>query len=235
MSNIIVQKYGGTSVADPKRISEVAKRIVDYRRKRFDLVVVVSALGDTTNDLLKLAFQITRSPSEREIDMLISTGEQISVALLAMAIHKLKYEAISFTGAQIGIITDSSHTRARIIRINTARIRRELAQKKIVIIAGFQGVDLSKEITTLGRGGSDLTAVALAKALKAKFCEIYTDVEGIYTADPRIVTRARKLENISYDEMLEMASLGAQVLQTRCVELAKDLIFPLLSDQVLPR
>ncbi len=221
MSNIIVQKYGGTSVADPKRISEVAKRIVNYRRKRFDLVVVVSALGDTTDDLLKLAFQITRSPSEREIDMLISTGEQISVALLAMAIHKLKYEAISFTGAQVGIITDSSHTRARIIRINTARIRRELAQKKIVIIAGFQGVDLSKEITTLGRGGSDLTAVALAKALKAKFCEIYTDVEGIYTADPRIVTRARKLENISYDEMLEMASLGAQVLQTRCVELAK--------------
>ena len=221
MSNIIVQKYGGTSVADPKRISEVAKRIVDYRRKRLDLVVVVSALGNTTNDLLKLAFQITRSPSEREIDMLISTGEQISVALLAMAIHKLKYEAISFTGAQVGIITDSSHTRARIIRINTARIKRELAQKKIVIIAGFQGVDLSKEITTLGRGGSDLTAVALAKALKAKFCEIYTDVEGIYTADPRIVTRARKLENISYDEMLEMASLGAQVLQTRCVELAK--------------
>ena len=228
MSNIIVQKYGGTSVADPKRISEVAKRIVNYRRKRFDLVVVVSALGDTTDDLLKLAFQITRSPSEREIDMLISTGEQISVALLAMAIHKLKYEAISFTGAQVGIITDSSHTRARIIRINTARIRRELAQKKIVIIAGFQGVDLSKEITTLGRGGSDLTAVALAKALKAKFCEIYTDVEGIYTADPRIVTRARKLENISYDEMLEMASLGAQVLQTRCVELAKRFNIPII-------
>ena len=228
MSNIIVQKYGGTSVADPKRISEVAKRIVDYRRKRFDLVVVVSALGDTTNDLLKLAFQITRSPSEREIDMLISTGEQISVALLAMAIHKLKYEAISFTGAQVGIITDSSHTKARIIRINTARIRRELAQKKIVIIAGFQGVDLSKEITTLGRGGSDLTAVALAKALKAKFCEIYTDVEGIYTADPRIVTGARKLENISYDEMLEMTSLGAQVLQTRCVELAKRFNIPII-------
>lgn len=228
MSNIIVQKYGGTSVADPKRISEVAKRIVNYRRKRFDLVVVVSALGDTTDDLLKLAFQITRSPSEREIDMLISTGEQISTALLAMAIHKLKYEAISFTGAQVGIITDSSHTRARIIRINTARIRRELAQKKIVIIAGFQGVDLSKEITTLGRGGSDLTAVALAKALKAKFCEIYTDVEGIYTADPRIVTRARKLENISYDEMLEMASLGAQVLQTRCVELAKRFNIPII-------
>ena len=228
MSNIIVQKYGGTSVADPKRISQVAKRIVSYRRKDYDLVIVVSALGDTTDELLKLAYQISRFPSEREIDMLISTGEQISVALLAMAIHKLRYQAISFTGAQVGIITDSSHTKARIIRINTAKIRRELAQKKIVIIAGFQGVDLSKEITTLGRGGSDLTAVALAKVLKAKSCEIYTDVEGIYTADPRIVPQARKLENISYDEMLEMASLGVQVLQTRCVELAKRFNIPII-------
>lgn len=228
MSNIIVQKYGGSSVADPKRISQVAKRVVAYRRKGYELVVTVSALGDTTDDLLSLAHKITRFPSEREVDMLISTGEQISAALLAMAIHKLGYEAISFTGAQVGIITDSSHTKARILRINTATIRRELAQKKIVIVAGFQGRDLSRQITTLGRGGSDLTAVALAKALKAKSCEIYTDVEGVYTADPRIVPEARKLDSVSYDEMLEMASLGAQVLQTRCVELAKRFNIPII-------
>jgi len=228
MSNIIVQKYGGSSVADIKRISRVAKRIVKYRRKGHDLVVVVSALGDTTDDLLKLAHKITHSPSEREMDMLISTGEQISVALLAMAIHKLGYEAISFTGAQVGIITDSSHTKARIIKINTGRVRKELAKKKIVIVAGFQGIDLSREITTLGRGGSDLTAVALAQALGAKCCEIYTDVEGIYTADPRMVKRARKLENISYDEMLEMASLGAQVLQARCIQVAKRFNIPIM-------
>ncbi|MBL7085135.1 MAG: aspartate kinase [Candidatus Omnitrophica bacterium] len=228
MSNIIVQKYGGSSVAEPKRILKVAKRIVSYRRKGYDLVIVVSALGDTTDELLKLAYKISRSPSEREIDMLISTGEQISVSLLAMAIHKLGYEAISFTGAQAGIITDSTYTRARIIRINSVKIRKQLAQKRIVIVAGFQGVDLSREITTLGRGGSDLTAVALAKVLKAKSCEIYTDVEGIYTADPRIVRGARKLESISYDEMLEMASLGAQVLQTRCVELAKRFNIPII-------
>ncbi|MBU4140416.1 MAG: aspartate kinase [Candidatus Omnitrophica bacterium] len=228
MSNIIVQKYGGTSIASPKRISIVARRIVGYRRKGYDLVVVVSALGDTTDDLLKLAYKITPSPSERELDMLISTGEQTSVALLAMAIHKLGYEAISFTGAQVGIITDSSHTKARIIKINTARIKRELAQKRIVIVAGFQGVDLLREITTLGRGGSDLTAVALGKVLKAKSCEIYTDVEGVYTADPRIVPQARKLQSLSYDEMLEMASLGAQVLQTRCVELAKRFNIPII-------
>ncbi|MFC1631494.1 aspartate kinase [Candidatus Omnitrophota bacterium] len=228
MANIIVQKYGGSSVAGPERISQVAKRIVGYRRRGYDLVVAVSALGDTTDELLKLAHRINRAPAEREIDMLISTGEQISVALLAMAIHKLGYQAISFTGAQVGIITDSSHTKARIIKINTARIKRELTQKKIVIVAGFQGMDLSREITTLGRGGSDLTAVALAQALKAKSCEIYTDVEGIYTADPRIVPKAHKLESVSYDEMLEMASLGAQVLQTRCVELAKRFNIPII-------
>ena len=228
MSNIIVQKYGGTSIAGPKRISIVARRIVSYRRKGYDLVVVVSALGDTTDDLLKLAYKITTSPSERELDMLISTGEQTSVALLAMAIHKLGYEAISFTGAQVGIITDSSHTKARIIKINASRIKRELAQKRIVIVAGFQGIDLLREITTLGRGGSDLTAVALGKVLKAKACEIYTDVEGVYTADPRIVPQARKLQSLSYDEMLEMASLGAQVLQTRCVELAKRFNIPII-------
>jgi len=228
MPNIIVQKYGGTSIANPKRISIVARRIVSYRRKGYDLVVVVSALGDTTDDLLKLAYKITPSPSERELDMLISTGEQTSVALLAMAIHKLGYEAISFTGAQVGIITDSSHTKARIIKINASRIKRELARKRIVIVAGFQGVDLLREITTLGRGGSDLTCVALSKVLKAKSCEIYTDVEGVYTADPRIVPQARKLQSLSYDEMLEMASLGAQVLQTRCVELAKRFNIPII-------
>lgn len=228
MSNIIVQKYGGTSVADPNRIAQVAKRIIKYRRKGEGLVVVVSALGDTTDNLLKLAYQVSRSPSEREMDMLISTGEQISVALLAMALHNLGYEAISFTGAQVGIITDSSHTRARIIKINTSRIKKELAKNKIVIVAGFQGMDLSREITTFGRGGSDLTAVALARALRAKRCEIYTDVEGVYTADPRIVPRARKLNNISYDEILEMASLGAQVLQARCVQVAKRFNIPII-------
>lgn len=228
MSNIIVQKYGGTSVADPDRISQVAKRIIKYRHKGEGLVIVVSALGNTTDNLLKLAYQISRSPSEREMDMLISTGEQISVALLAMAIHNLGYQAISFTGAQVGIITDSSHTRARIITINTTRIKKELANNKIVIVAGFQGMDLSSEITTLGRGGSDLTAVALARALRAKCCEIYTDVEGIYTADPRIVPEAKKLDNISYDEILEMASLGAQVLQARCVQVAKRFNIPVI-------
>ncbi|MBN3038147.1 MAG: aspartate kinase [Candidatus Omnitrophica bacterium] len=227
-SNIIVQKYGGSSVANPKRIAAVAKRIVGYHKKGHDVVVVVSALGDTTDELLKLVRKITRTPSEREIDMLISTGEQISVALLAMAIHRLGYEAKSFTGAQVGIITDSTHTKARIIKINTSTIKRQLAQKNIAIVAGFQGVDVSKEITTLGRGGSDLTAVALAKALKARSCEIYTDVEGIYTADPRIEPKARKLDNVCYDEMLEMASLGAQVLQTRCVELAKRFNIPIV-------
>lgn len=227
MPNIMVQKYGGTSVADPERIRNVAERVVKYRRKGYRMVVVVSALGDTTDELLELAHKINDTPSERETDMLISTGEQISVALLAMAIHKLGYEAISFTGAQVGIITDSTHTKAKIIKINTSRIRKELAQKKIVIVAGFQGIDISREITTLGRGGSDLTAVALAQALQAKHCEIYTDVEGIYTADPRVVPEARKLQSISYEEMLEMASLGAQVLQARCVELAKKFNIPL--------
>ncbi|MFH1046626.1 MAG: aspartate kinase, partial [Candidatus Omnitrophota bacterium] len=228
LNNIIVQKYGGSSVANPERIAAVARRIVAYRKKGYDLVVAVSAIGDTTDELLELAGKINRHPSERELDMLISTGEQISVALLAMAIHKLGYEAKSLTGAQVGILTDSTHTKARIIKINTSRIKRELEQKKIVLVAGFQGVNTSQDITTLGRGGSDLTAVALAKALKAKSCEIYTDVEGIYTADPRIVPEARKLEQVCFDEMLEMASLGAQVLQTRCVELAKRFNIPII-------
>ncbi len=224
---LVVQKYGGSSVANVERIQRVAQRVVSYAKKGFNLVVVVSALGDTTDELIELADQIDAAPSEREMDMLLSTGEQISVALLAMAINKLKKQAISFTGAQVGIITDTSHTRARIIKINTDRINKELQLGKIVIVAGFQGVTLNQDITTLGRGGSDLTAVALAKELKADSCEIYTDVEGIYTTDPRIEPRAQKIAAITYDEMLEMASLGAQVMQPRSIEVAKKFDVPL--------
>ena len=221
MRKLIVQKYGGSSVADTRRIKNVAKRVISYKKKGYKLVVVVSALGDSTDELLVLANKITKAPSERELDMLVSTGEQVSVALLAMAIHSLGYKAISFTGAQVGIITDASHTRARILNINTRRIERELNKGKIVIVAGFQGVTIKKDITTLGRGGSNLTAVALSKALGAQMCEMYTDVDGVYTADPRIVPDARKLTNVSYEEMLELASSGAQILQPRSVEMAK--------------
>jgi len=224
---LIVQKFGGSSVANVERIQNVAKRVVSYKKRGYDLVVVISALGDTTDELIALANKINTEPSEREMDMLLSTGEQISVALLAMAIHKLGFEAISFTGAQVGIITDTSHTRARIIKINTDKIKEELRRGKIVIVAGFQGVTLNQDITTLGRGGSDLTAVALAKELKAKECEIYTDVDGIYTTDPRIEPQARKIEAITYDEMLEMASLGAQVMQARSIEVAKKFNVPI--------
>lgn len=227
MPRLIVQKYGGTSMADPERIKGVAKRVVDYKRKGYDVVVVVSALGDTTDELIELAYQITNNPPERELDMLISTGEQVSVALLAMAINKLGFKVISFTGAQVGIITDSYHTKAKILDINAKRIVEELRKRKIVIVAGFQGVSLNQEITTLGRGGSNLTAVALAKTLKAKICEMYTDVDGIFTADPKVVPEARKLNKISYEEMLEMASAGAQVLQARSVEFAKKFNVPI--------
>lgn len=221
MASLIVQKYGGTSVANPERIKNVAKRVVKYKRDGHDLVIVVSALGDTTDELIDLAYKVTDDPSEREMDMLISTGEQVSCSLLAMAIQKLKIPAISFTGAQVGIITDTSHTKARILEISAERINEELKKGRVVVVAGFQGISIDKEITTLGRGGSDLTAVALAKALGAKICEIYTDVDGVYTADPRIVSNAKKIRRISYDEMLEMASLGAKVLQARSVEYAK--------------
>lgn len=224
---LLVQKFGGSSVANVERIQNVAQKVAGYKNKGYKLVVVVSALGDTTDELIKLAEKITDEPSEREMDMLLSTGEQISVALLAMAIHKLKCEAISFTGSQVGIITDSSHTRARILKINTDKIKEELRKNKIVIVAGFQGVTLNHDITTLGRGGSDLTAVALAKELGADECEIYTDVEGIYTTDPRIVPEAKKIEMITYDEMLEMASLGAQVMQARSIEVAKKFNVPI--------
>ncbi len=228
MSNfLIVQKYGGSSVANIDRIKNVAKRIARYRRAGHKLVVVVSALGDTTDELLELAHGITSVPKERELDMLISTGEQVSCSLLAMAVDRLGVEAISFTGAQVGIITDRSHTKARIVKVTADRIKAELERGKVVIVAGFQGMNPDQEITTLGRGGSDITAVALAKALNARMCEIYTDVEGVYTADPRIVKDAKKLSRISYEEMLELASLGAQVMQARSMEVAKKFSVPL--------
>ncbi|MDP3722768.1 MAG: aspartate kinase [Candidatus Omnitrophota bacterium] len=224
---LIVQKFGGSSVANPERIQRVAQRVVETKRTGADVVVVVSALGDTTDELLQLASQISQSPPERELDMLMATGEQVSVALLAMAIHELGEDAVSFTGAQVGILTDGTHTRAKLVDINTQRVVKELARGRLVIIAGFQGVNLNQDITTLGRGGSDLTAVALAKVLGADACEIYTDVEGVFTADPRIVPQARKLPVISYDEMLEMASLGAQVMQARSIFVAKRFDIPI--------
>ncbi|MBI3999482.1 MAG: aspartate kinase [Candidatus Omnitrophica bacterium] len=224
---LIVQKYGGSSVANAERIKRVAKRVVQTKRKGHKLVVVVSALGDATDELLDLASQVTKKPIEREMDMLLATGEQVSVALLAMAIHELGEKAISFTGPQVGIITDETHTKARIIDINASRIEEALQAGHVVIVAGFQGKTMSEEITTLGRGGSDLTAVALAKALRAKQCEIYTDVNGIYTADPRIVRDAKKMDVVSYDEILELASLGAQVMQSRSIEVGKKFNVPI--------
>ncbi|MFH1479588.1 MAG: aspartate kinase [Candidatus Omnitrophota bacterium] len=225
--SLIVQKYGGSSVANIDKIKNVANRVARYHKKGHSLVVVVSALGDTTDELLELASGITETPSDRELDMLISTGEQVSVALLAMAMHKLNIDAISFTGAQVGIMTDGTYTKARIVGISADKIKRELKRGKVVIVAGFQGINLDQEITTLGRGGSDITAVALAKTLDAEMCEIYTDVEGVYTADPRLVKDARKLSCISYEEMLELASLGAQVMQARSMEVAKKFSIPL--------
>ncbi|MDP2939076.1 MAG: aspartate kinase [Candidatus Omnitrophota bacterium] len=224
---LVVQKYGGSSVANPERIKEVARRVVSYKQRGYSLVVVVSALADTTDELIELASAITGKPPEREMDMLMATGEQVSCALLAMAIDKLGYKAISFTGGQVGIITDSSHTKARIVKISAERLNNELKKGKIVIVAGFQGVTQENDITTLGRGGSDLTAVALAYTLNAKICEIYTDVEGVFTADPRIENRAKKISKITYDEMLEMASLGAQVMQSRSIEVAKKFGIPI--------
>jgi len=226
--SLIVQKFGGSSVGNAKRIQNVAKRVVETKRKGNQLVVVVSAIGDSTDKLLELAHDINPDPQEREIDMLLATGEQISVAILAMAIHRLGEKAISFTGPQVGIITDKSHTKAKILDINTKRIEEALRSGNIVIVAGFQGKTVSEEITTLGRGGSDLTAVALAKALKAKRCEIYTDVDGIYSADPRLVKDARKMHVASYDEILELASLGAQVMQSRSIEVGKKFNVPIV-------
>jgi len=218
---LIVQKYGGSSVATPERIKAVAKMILDTEKAGNQVVAVVSARGDTTDELIALAKQITDKPPVREMDMLLSTGEQESVALLAMAIIGLGREAVSLTASQLGIVTDEAHTKARIKEIHPERIRDELRKGKIVIAAGFLGVDKDLNITTLGRGGSNLTAVALAHVLKADVCEMLTDVDGIYTADPRIVPDARRIDEISYDEMLELASLGATVLQSRSVEFAK--------------
>lgn len=218
---LIVQKFGGSSVANPECIQRVAGRVLEVKKKGNDVVVIVSAMGDTTDDLIKLAHQITPEPSDREMDMLMSTGEQVSVALLAMALHRMGADAVSLTGPQAGIRTDSMHRKAKIMGINPKRVLEHLKEGHIVIVAGFQGLTPSQDIATLGRGGSDTTAVALAAALKADCCQIFTDVEGVYSADPRIVKEARKLDEISYDEMLELASLGARVLMSRSVEFAK--------------
>jgi len=219
---LIVQKYGGSSLRNPERIKVLAKRIATLKeRKKYSMVIVVSALGDTTDRLLRLSSQVCSDPPQRELDMLISTGEQISASLLTMALCSFGKRAISLTGRQSGIITDNFHTRARILSIDPGRLKRLLEEDNIVVVAGFQGITSESEITTLGRGGSDLTAVALAVALKADRCEIYTDVEGVYTADPKIVPEARRLKRISYEEMLELSSVGAKVLQLRAVEMAE--------------
>jgi aspartate kinase len=223
----IVQKYGGTSVADVEHIKNVAKRVCDAQDNGYQVVVVVSAMGDSTDRLLKMAHDISAEPPERELDMLFSTGERISVALLAMAIHELGHAAISLSGAQAGIHTTTSHTKARITGVDTKRLTGALNDGKIVLVAGFQGISADEDITTLGRGGSDTTAVALAAALDADECEIYTDVEGVYSADPNIVPEAVKLDAVSYGEMLEMAATGAAVLMLRSVEYAQKYGIPL--------
>ena len=218
---LIVQKFGGTSVANAERIHRAARRAIRAKKQGYSVVMVVSAMGGTTDDLLDLAGQINSNPPRRELDMLLTTGEQVSIALMAMAINAAGAEGISLTGGQIGLITDAVHTKARIQKIDADRIRKELAEGKIVIVAGFQGIDEFGEITTLGRGASDTTAVALAAVLGAEKCEIYTDVDGVYTTDPRKVPSARKINQISYDEMLEMASLGAGVMHSRAIEFGK--------------
>ena len=219
---LVVQKYGGSSVADAERIKRVAERIVATRKAGHDVVVVVSAMGDTTDELLDLANQVTPLPPGRELDMLLTAGERISMALLAMAISALGFEARSFTGSQAGVLTTSTHGKARIIDVTPGRIRGAVDEGAVAIVAGFQGVSQdTKDITTLGRGGSDTTAVALAAALDAEVCEIYTDVDGVYTADPRVVPNARRLATVTYEEMLELAACGAKVLMLRCVEYAR--------------
>lgn len=225
---LIIQKYGGSSVADAEKIENVAIRIARAKEGGNHIVVVVSAMGDTTDELIHLAQQISEHPEEREFDVLLSTGEVISSTLLAMALGNLGCKAVSLTGAQAGIHTDSNYSRARILRVNTERIINELDKDNIVIVAGFQGVTSNMDITTLGRGGSDTTAVALAASLSADICQIYTDVEGIYTADPRLVPHASKLDKIDYEEMLEMASYGAKVIHPRAVELGELHNMPIL-------
>lgn len=218
---LIVQKYGGTSVGNPERIKNVAKRVVRTKEEGNDVVVVLSAMSGETDKLINLAAQVSENPDPREMDMLVSTGERVTIALLAMAIQALGHKAQSFTGRQAGIISDSVHTKARIEKISGERVKHALKEGKIAVVAGFQGINEQSDVTTLGRGGSDLSAVAVAAALKADVCDIYTDVDGVYTTDPNMVPQARKLDKISYDEMLELASLGAKVLQTRSVEFAK--------------
>lgn len=218
---MIVQKFGGSSVADASCIRRVALRVLQTQRLGHRVVVIVSAMGDTTDNLIDLAHRITKAPSDREMDMLMATGEQVSVAMLAMALHALGAKAVSLTGPQAGIFTDGMHRKAKIMGINPERIWKHVRSGQIVIVAGFQGLAPTQDIATLGRGGSDTTAVALAAALKADCCQIFTDVEGVYSADPRIVRKARKLDEIAYDEMLELASLGAKVLMARSVEYAK--------------
>jgi aspartate kinase len=219
---LVVQKYGGSSVQSAERIKRVAERIVETRNEGNEVVVVVSAMGDTSDELLDLANQVSSQPHQRELDMLLTAGERISNALVAMAVHDLGVDARSFTGSQAGVITTAAHGRARIIDVTPSRVRQALDQDAVALVAGFQGVAQdTKDVTTLGRGGSDVTAVALAAALRADVCEIYTDVDGVYSADPRIVPNARKLETITYEEMLEMAASGARVLMLRCVEYAR--------------
>jgi len=218
---LIVQKYGGTSVGNTERIKNVAARVARYHAKGDQIVVVVSAMSGVTDNLIKLAREIMPLPTEREMDMLLATGEQTTIALTAMALHALNVNAVSLTGAQAGIVTDGVHTKAKIQNITPKKIHEHLDDGNVVIVAGFQGQTVEGQITTLGRGGSDLTAIALAAALNADLCQIYTDVDGVYTADPRVVPGARKLSEVSYDEMLELASLGAKVMQSRSVEFAK--------------
>jgi aspartate kinase len=226
-TNIIVMKFGGSSVADATCMKRVARRIVDARKEGHPVVAVVSARGDTTDELIEMAKEISENPPAREMDMLLSTGERISAALVVMAIHELGYDAISLTGSQAGIVTDTVHTKAKILDIRPQRIQRALAEDKIVLVAGFQGVSTDQDVTTLGRGGSDTTAVALAAALGAEACVIFTDVDGIYTTDPRIVPEARKLDFISNDEMLELTSSGAKVMMLRSIEVARRFDVPL--------
>ncbi|MDP2729792.1 MAG: aspartate kinase [Dehalococcoidales bacterium] len=225
---LIVQKYGGTSVADADKIKNVARRIIARKKSGDQVVVVVSAMGDTTDELIRLAYQITERPDERELDVLLSTGEVVSSTLLAMALSDMGYEAISLSGAQAGIQTDANHSRARILGIDAKRIVSELKQGKIVIVAGFQGISQEMDVTTLGRGGSDTTAVALAASLGAKVCERYTDVEGVYTADPGLVPEARQLTEIGYEEMLELATYGSKAIHPRAVELGELFKIPIL-------
>jgi len=225
---LIVQKYGGSSVADAKRIKNVARRIAQAKAQGDQVVVVVSAMGDTTDELVKLAYQVSKQPDRRELDLLLSTGEIVSSTLLAITLREMGYQAISLTGAQAGIRTDSAHSRARILEVEARRVVKELEKGNIVIIAGFQGITDEMDVTTLGRGGSDTTAVALAASLGAKVCQIYTDVEGIYSADPRLVPEASKLTEIGYEEMLELATSGAKVMHPRAVELGELFNIPIL-------